>query len=151
MLALTLVCQTVDQPGIGVEIEDNGLVIREEGRPLADCQTVGMLAMGNQLKEIDHVDESDLELGEVFAQQSSGSKRLHGWYVAARGHDHVGLFPLVVGCPIPDSDTFGTVLDGSIHVEVLKMLLLICHDNVDVVAASETVICDREESICIRR
>jgi len=69
--------------------------------------------------------------------------------VAAGGEDDVGLDALVVGGPVPDSETFGAVLDGFFYAEELKMILLVGNDDVYVVATAETVVGDGEETVSV--
>jgi hypothetical protein len=86
-------------------------------------------------------------LWEVFAEESDGGKGFLGWNVSARGHDDVWLFVCAVGGKFPDSDTFGAMGDGVLHVEVLEMVLLVGDDDVDVVGAAETVVGYREKAV----
>ena len=64
MLAFPLVCQTVDEPRIRVEVEDDGLVICEDGREFAIGHAMWMLAMRDQLEQVDNVDEANLQVWE---------------------------------------------------------------------------------------
>jgi len=67
-LSGTLVGQTMDEPWVGVEVEDDGFVICEDGFPFAIRQAVRVVDFGNQLEEVDDVDETDLEVGEEVAE-----------------------------------------------------------------------------------
>lgn len=78
-----------------------------------------MVDLGDELEEVDDVDEADFEVGDMFAEEGDGCESLEGRYVAARGEDNVGVTALVVRGPVPDSDTLGAVLDGGLHVEEL--------------------------------
>lgn len=115
-LAGTLVREAVDQPWVGVEVEDDGLVVCEGRDPLAVCQAVGVVGVVDELEEVDDVDEADLEVGEEFAEESGGGEGLVRWDVAARCHDYVGLHALVVAGPVPDAETLGAVLERGVHV-----------------------------------
>jgi hypothetical protein len=63
-----------------------------------------------------------------------------GHDVSAGGDDDVGLFAVVVGGPVPDTDALGAVGDGGVHVEELDVVLLVGDDNVDVVGGAEAVV-----------
>ena len=89
-------------------------------------------------------------MGEKFAEESGSGEGFVGWDIAAGCHDDVRVLTLVVACPVPDSDSLGAVLDCFFHIEVLDMVLLVGNDDVDVVGAAETMICDREESVSVR-
>jgi len=65
-----------------------------------------------------------------------------GRNIAARCHDNIGVFALVVTGPVPDSDALRAMLNRIFQVEVLYMVLLVGNDDVDVVDAPETVICN---------
>ena len=65
--------EAVDQPGIAVEVEDDGPVQREQAVEVRVRQTVWVLAGRGQGVEVDDVDEADLERREVLAQQHRGS------------------------------------------------------------------------------
>ena len=110
---------------------------------------MGVINFTDELKEVDNVDETDLESWEVFAEECDSSEGFVSWYVAARGKDDIGVLTLVVGCPVPDSDASGTVFDCFFHVEELQVVLLICYNNVDVVYTLEAVVGDRKETISI--
>lgn len=135
-----LVGETVDHPGVAVEVEDDGLVGREEGRPLLVAEAVGVVARVDELEQVDAVDAADLELGEVVQEEVDGDEGLVGADVAAGGHDEVGLLACVGAEFGPDADALGAVLDGGVHAEVLEMLLLIGDNYVDVIGRAENVI-----------
>ena len=92
---------------------------------IAVGQAVRMLAGRLQLEEIDDVDEADLEVGELLAQQRGRRQSFLRRNVAGRGHDDVGFAGLVIAGPIPDADALGAMRDGVVHVQVLQVLLLV--------------------------
>jgi len=101
-----------------------------------------MVDFGNQLEEIDDVDESDFEVWEEFPEESDSCERLVGWYVSAGCHYDIGFLALVIGCPVPDTETLGAVLNGLLHVEELEMVLLIGDDDIYVVGTAKTMVGD---------
>jgi hypothetical protein len=66
-LAWSLVGQAVDKPWVGMKVEDNGRVIREEASVFFVCHAVGMFAVRDKFEQIDDIHESDFELGKDFA------------------------------------------------------------------------------------
>ena len=106
---------------------------------------------GLEAEEIDDVDEADLEVGEVLAEDGGGGEGFLRGDVAGAGHDDVGLGAVVGGGPVPDADAFGAVLDGGVHVEVLEVRLLVGDDDVDVVDGAEAVVGDGEEAVGVGR
>ena len=103
LVALAPVSQSVNEPRIAVEGEDDRLVGREQRVEVVIGEPVRMLARGLQLHQIDDVDDADLQLGRVLAQEVDGGERFERRHVAAAGHDDIGLAALVVAGPLPDA------------------------------------------------
>ena len=114
-------------------------------------QPMRMFGAGLQLEQIDHIDEADLDVGELLAQQHGCGQSFQRRDVAGRGHDHVGLAALVVAGPIPNADAFGAVRDGRVHGHVLQMQLLVADDHVDVVLAAQAVVGHRQQAVHVGR
>lgn len=131
--ARTSVDQTVHKPRVRVEVEDNWPVIGKQSSPLSIRQSMGVVIVVNQLEEINHVDTSNLELWEVLEQQIDGGERLASCDISAAGHDYVGLHTIIGTELRPDAATLGAVLDSFVHGKILQMILLIGHDNIDIV------------------
>ncbi len=146
-----LVGELVDERGIGVEVEDNGLIRGEEGLELALAEAMGMVGGGHETEEVDDVDEAQLKLRAVFAEDGGGGERLRGGDVAGAGDDGIGLLALVVRGEVPDADALGAVLDGLLHGEVLEVRGLIGDDDVDVVLAAEAVVANAQQAIRVGR
>src|SRR5260370_12900933 len=151
VLTGSAICEPVNQPWIGVEVEDDWLVRCENSLELPIRQTMRMLGAGNQPEKIDHVYKSHLHLGYVLSKQSCSGQRLHCWAIAATRHDYIGLSALVVARPIPNANAFRAMLDCGFHVQVLKMHLLVRNYDVDVVNALQAVICDRQQAVSVGR
>src|SRR5713226_10223875 len=99
-----------------------------------------MFFFGLQAHQVNHVDEPNLEVGELRQQQVDGGERLEGRNVAGTGHDHVGLDAAVGRRPFPDADAGGAVAHGGVHVQVLQRRLLTGDDDIDIVATAQTVV-----------
>jgi hypothetical protein len=78
----------------------------------------------------------------VLAEDRHSGESLERGDVAAAGHDDVGLAVLVVRGPVPDPDSARAVNDRLLHREVIQGRLLAGDDDVDVVAAAQTVVGD---------
>ena len=141
----------VNQPRIAVEVEDDRLVDGKQGVEIAIRQPVRVLRAGLQLEQVDHIDETDLEIGKVCPQQRDRGQRFLSGNVAGGCQHHVGFAALVVAGPIPNADALGAVSDGCIHVHVLKMHLFVGDNYVDVVLAPQTMIGDRKKGVDVRR
>jgi len=63
-----LVRQPVHQPGVAVEVEDDGGVVGEDGDPLGVSQAVRMVDVRDELEEVDDIDAADLEFGKVLQE-----------------------------------------------------------------------------------
>src|SRR5476649_1209212 len=81
--------ELVNERRIRVEVEDDRLLARENGIEVATGQTVRMIGVGHQPEQVHHVDEADLEVGEMFLQDLDGGERFHGGDIAGTGHHHV--------------------------------------------------------------
>lgn len=60
LLSRSLIGQAVDEPGVRVEVENDGLVIRKDSLPLSIGHTVRVVDSGNESEEVDDVYEADL-------------------------------------------------------------------------------------------
>lgn len=87
----------------------------------------------------------------MFTQDRRRGQGFHGCRVAGAGHHQVGLRPLIVARPIPNAGAFGAMPDGSLHVEILQMRLLIGNDHIEVARAAQAVIRDAQQTIRVRR
>ena len=142
--------QLVDHRGIAVKGEDHRLVGREQLVKVPIFQTVRMLGLRLQHHQVDHVDDTDADVRNVLAQEGHGGERLEGRHIAGAGHDHIGVTRIVAG-PLPDARAGGAVANGRIDVEPLPLRLLAGNDQVDVVAAAQTVIRDRQQAVGVGR
>jgi hypothetical protein len=142
LLARTVVGQAVHEPGVGVVGEERGV--------LGVRQAVRVVAVGDQLEEVDDVDEAHFHVWEVLAQERGCREGFLGHDVSAGSDDDVGLFAVVVGGPVPDTDALGAVGDGGVHVEELDVVLLVGDDDVDVVGGAEAVVHCAEQAVRIR-
>ena len=131
--------QAVDQPRVAVEVEDHRFVEREQAVEILVAQTVRVLAGRGQLVEINDVDETHFQVGEVLPQQHGRGQRFLGRNVAGAGHHHIRFLAGVVAGPLPDADALGAVFDRRIHVQILQVLLLVADDDVDVIGAVQAV------------
>ena len=112
---------------------------------------MGVLAGRLKAHEVDHVDDAHLQVGQVLADQVGRGQGLERRDVARARHDHVGLALHVRAGPVPSPQSPRAVRDRIIHREVVQSRLLAGHDHVDVVAAAQAVIADREQRVRVRR
>src|SRR5262245_50198830 len=59
--------ESMDQPRVAVEVEDDRLVGGEQRIKVAIRQTMRMLAGRREAEQIDDVDEANLQIGEMLA------------------------------------------------------------------------------------
>ena len=71
--------------------------------------------------------------------------------VAAAGHDDVGLAAVVVAGEVPDAEADGAMANGFVHGQPLRLRLLAGDDHVDVVAAAQAMVGDREQGVGVGR
>ena len=87
----------------------------------------------------------------MLAQDRNGGQDLQRGRVSAAGHHHVRLAALIVAGPLPDADAFRAMDDGRIHRQPLRQGMLAGDHDVDVIAAAQAVIEDRQQAIGIGR
>src|ERR1043165_5539493 len=76
----------VNQPGIPMEVEDNGLVDCKQTVEIAIAQTVRVFPVRLQPEQVDYIDESNFEVGKLRPQQSSSCQRFLSGNISAAGH-----------------------------------------------------------------
>lgn len=133
-----------------MEAEDDRLIVGEDGGVFGIGKSMRMVAIRNQLEEIDDVDEADLDGRKVFSQERRGREGFLGHNIPARGYYQVRLPSSTIRSPIPHSDTLGAMYDGVLHAEVLQMILFVRDDDIDIVFAFQTVIHCRKKAIGVR-
>src|SRR5205823_6633325 len=95
---------------------------------------------GLNCHQVNHIDDADFYVCKMLAQQVYGGECLQCWDVSGTGHHRVRIGSLVIGGPLPDSNSICAMLDGTFHVEPLQCRLLSSNYNVDVVSASKAVV-----------
>ena len=143
--------QPVDQPRISVEGEDDVFVPGEQCVESVIAQSVRMFALRLQLHQVHDIDDANLQFWQMLAQDRDGGERLQRGHVATAGHDNIRFAAGVAAGPMPDADALGAVRHGGVHRQPLRRLILAGDDDVHIVAAAQTMIPDREQTIGIRR
>src|SRR5438128_11551686 len=98
-----------------------------------------MLSARHQPEEVYDIDEAQLQVRKMLPQHGCGGKRLHRRDVAATRDDEIGLAVLIAARPFPYPGTLRAVLNRGVHVEILKVRLLVGDNHIDVVSASQAV------------
>ena len=109
-----------------------------------------MLAVGLQAHQVDDVDHPDLQLGQLAREDRRGGDGLERRHVPGAGEHHVGLCAFVAARPVPDADPARAVRDRLLHRQVVERGLLAGDDHVDVVAAAQAVVGDRQQAVGVR-
>lgn len=130
----------MDQPWVGVEVENDGFIFCEKGFKFIVAETVRVVEMWDKLEKIDNVYETDLDLWEMLAEKSDSGERLLSWNITARRHHNVWFFIDTIGSKFPNTNTLGTMGDRIVHVEILEMLLLISDNDIDVVSTTKAMV-----------
>ena len=110
-----------------------------------------MLVGALQAHQVDDVDDAHLQLGQVLAQQRRGGEHLERRDVAGAGQHDVGLGAVVAAGPVPRADPARAVQDRVVHRQPVERGLLARHHDVDVVAAAQAVVHDRQQGVGVRR
>ena len=131
--------------------EDHRPIGREEGVELDVRKAVGMLARRLQLHQVDNVHEPHPEVRQMLVEQVHRGGGLERRHVAGAGHHDVGVAALVVARPVPDPDSPRAVGDRLVHAEIVERRLLPGNHDVDVLAAAQAVVGDREQAVGVGR
>ena len=125
-------------------------VRREQFVEILVFHAMGMLRLGLQHHQVDHVDDPDADIGNIFAQQRHRGQCLQGRHIAGTGHHHIGIVGIIAG-PVPDAGARDAMADRRIDIEPLPFRLFAGDDQVDVVAAAQAVIGHRQQAVGIGR
>ena len=98
---------------------------------------ISRLLQGHQVDDIDH---PDLQLGNMFTQDLDCGQRFQCRDIAATCHHDIGFRPLVVTCPLPDTDTGRAMPDGFVHRQILQGRLFAGNNHIDTMPAPQAVI-----------
>src|SRR6266851_991098 len=134
VMILATIAELVDERGIRVEVEDDGFVGGEKGIEVAIGESVRVFALWHEAEEIDDVDETDLQIREALLQDHDRRQRFHRCNISSTSHYHVGFLAVVCRSPVPNANALGTVGYRIFHVEVLKVVLLVRDNDINVVA-----------------
>lgn len=92
-----------------------------------------MFARMNQFKQVYTVDIANLEIWKVLEEEVDGCQCLMGANVTTRSHDQIGVLSNISAEFRPDADALCAVDNGSVHVEILKVILFIRNNDIDVI------------------
>jgi len=67
VVIVATVRQTMNQPGLLVDVEDDRLVHREQGVEITIGKPVWVLRLGLKFEQVDHVDEPELDVREFLS------------------------------------------------------------------------------------
>ena len=92
-----------------------------------------MLARGLQPHQIDDVNHTNFQLGQMLTKNGNCSQDLQRGRVSAACHHHVRLATLVIAGPLPDAKPFRAVDNRGVHAQPLRQCMLAGDDHIDVV------------------
>ena len=141
----------MNQVRIAVEIENDRLVGREKRIEVPVRQPVGMVRAGLSLKRSTTLMKRIFRSGNSSRSSTVAARASCVGMSPAEAMTTSGSHTLVVTRPVPDADALGAVLNRGIHIQVLKMELLVGNDHIDVVLASEAVVGNRQQAIRVGR
>ena len=144
--------ELVQGAGVAVEGEDDVGVAAEQlgevllGQPVRDGRRGGRAPSGR------HVDDPDPQLGRVPAQQPAAASVSMRRHVAGAAEDHVGLARRSsVPAHSQREAPAAACARASSKVRYCSCGCLSIDDQVDVVAAAQAVVGDREQAVGVRR
>ena len=150
ILVLPAVGELMDQRGVAVEGEEDGLVLGKEHVILGVGQAVGVLGVGLEAHQVHHVDDPNLQIGEMVTEDGDRGQGLQRGGVTAAGQYHVRFLPLVIGGPLPDADALGAVLHRLLHGQPLRAGMLGGDQHIHIVPAGNAVVEAGEQAVGVR-
>ena len=111
-MTVAAVGEAVDQRRVTVIGEDHRCVGCEQRIVVAIGQSVRMLGIGLEAHEVDHIDDSNLQIRQVRSEQRHGGERFERRHIAGARHHDVGLPATVIAPPVPDADAARAVARG---------------------------------------
>ena len=150
-LIRTPVNHGVDEPAVVVKGKNHWDALCKEGVEGHVVHSVWMIVGHHQRGQIDNVDDSDLDVRDMFLQQPRCRAYLDGRHVSRASQDHIGLTTFVVGRELPGRSSPRTMFKSLDHGQPLQLGLLATGDDVDVVAAPHAMVEDAQEAVAVRR
>ena len=138
------ICEPVDDPGVAVEGKDHG---HSDGKQVVELfigKAMRMLGGWLQRHDVDYIDHAHTQVGDTLFEQADSGERFHGGNVTAAGHDDFWIF---IRRPGPDTQASGAMRYRLVDGEPLWGGLLTGNDEIDVVAAAQAVVGDREQRV----
>jgi len=152
VVAVAAVGEPVDQPRIPVVGEDDRPSGGEQRVELGVAHAVRVLSFRLEPHQVHHVDDPDPQFRQVLTEDVGGGEDFQGGDVTRAAEHHVRLGAVGVGAgPFPDPGAAGAVEHGGVHVQPVRGRLLAGDDHVDVVAAAQAMVGDRQEGVGVRR
>ena len=89
--------------------------------------------------------------GHVLANEIHRRERFKRGHIATARHHHIRFAAFVVAGPFPNANAGGAMFDGFIHRQPHRRGLFAGDDHIDVVAAAQAMVGDREEAVGVGR
>src|SRR5438105_5806558 len=90
--------------------------------------------------EINYINYAYFQVGNILPQKVYCRERLERGNITRTRHNDIRLTAPVRASPVPNRDSGGAVLDGSIHFEPLRRWLFARNDHIDVVVMLEAMV-----------
>ena len=97
--------------------------------------------------QVDDVHHAHLQFGQVMAQPPCRSNGFHGHDIPGTRQHDIRLNAVCIAGPLPDGKTTRAMVNGLLHGKVLQVELFIDHNQVHIVAAAQTMIRNREQTV----
>src|SRR5262249_4144062 len=125
--------QPMYQPWVAMEVEYDWLVRSKQAVEIPVTQAVWVLSFRLQLVQVNYIDVAYFQVGEFISQQSRSSECFLRRYIARTSHHYIWFLTLIVAGRAPDTDASRAMRDCFLHSQILKVILFIADDYVDVI------------------
>lgn len=142
IMRLPAMQEIMDDTGISMEGKDDGRRRREYLCKVGIAHAMRMAVCRAEPHQIHDVDDAHFQIRRMLAQHPGGGDRFLRRDVTSTGQHDVRLRWLVA-IHIPDTGTLGAVGPCLLHCQPLQLRLFIDDDQIEVVPAFETMVCNR--------
>ncbi len=129
---------------VAMEGKYDRLIGGEQSDEVGFAHAVWMVLGREERHQVHDIHHAQLQLGDMLAQPVHRRQRLQRRHVAGACHDDIRLDAFRVAGPMPDRRPACAMVNRLVERQILQVLLLVDHDEVDVIATAQAVVRHRE-------
>src|SRR6266581_9036038 len=99
--------------------------------------------------QINNVHHAHLQFWNVMAKPPRRRNSFHSHDITGTTQHHIRLKVTFIACPVPYGQTTGAVFNGLLHVQELKVRLLVDDNWFHRLQSADTMVIDKKSPVCI--